>query len=93
MTQFLRVLVLTIGLIAAVAIYYRLRLFFSGIKVTSWYRTPWRNKKVGGKPTSLHLIGWAFDVVPPTQKTNEKLKSIGFNVVATESDHVHVQIL
>lgn len=36
----------------------------SPIKVTSGYRCPQLNKKVGGASTSAHLIGYAADIVP-----------------------------
>lgn len=32
--------------------------------VTSWFRSPALNKRVGGKETSAHLLGLATDVVP-----------------------------
>lgn len=36
---------------------------FFGVPITvnSWYRTPEYNKKVGGKPSSKHLLGIAVD--------------------------------
>lgn len=36
----------------------------SPIKVTSGYRCPQLNKKVGGSATSAHMIGYAADIVP-----------------------------
>lgn len=35
------------------------------IHVTSGYRSPELNKKVGGSPTSAHCMGWAVDFVCP----------------------------
>ena len=32
------------------------------ISINSWYRTPAINKAAGGKPSSLHLIGFAADI-------------------------------
>ena len=62
--------------------------------VTSWGRTPYRNKAVGGKPGSKHL-GWlAVDLVedPQTDRQGliQDLHMIGFGVV-DEGDHLHVQ--
>lgn len=34
------------------------------IKVTSGYRCPVLNKAVGGSPTSMHLKGYAADIIP-----------------------------
>lgn len=36
----------------------------SPIKVTSGYRCPQLNKKVGGASTSAHLVGYAADITP-----------------------------
>ena len=36
------------------------------MQVTSWYRTPAYNKKVGGSPKSQHLDGVATDFLLPT---------------------------
>ena len=34
------------------------------IKISSGYRSPEHNKKVGGSPTSQHITGQAVDLVP-----------------------------
>ncbi len=57
-----RQLLIAVAIIAGIAIAARLWLGFKGFNITSWWRSPWHNKKVGGSPTSLHLIGWAFDI-------------------------------
>lgn len=88
-----RAIFYTILLVFLIAIYYRLRLYFSDIKVTSWWRTPWRNKSVGGVEGSLHLIGWAFDVLTPTPTHKSKLKSIGFGTIIDEGTHTHAQVI
>lgn len=65
--------------------------------VTSWYRSPSENKRVGGHPDSQHLVGLAFDVVPGKGATllamNEAadtFRQLGF-AVEIERAHVHVQ--
>jgi len=35
------------------------------ITLTSWYRTPERNREVGGVPNSLHVQGLAIDLFKP----------------------------
>jgi len=40
-----------------------------GIKVTSGYRCPTLNSKVGGKSNSAHLTGYAADLVPLNGET------------------------
>lgn len=44
----------------------RLRTVIGGpVRITSGYRTPERNKEVGGEMKSLHMIGEAVDVFSP----------------------------
>lgn len=82
------------GIIASIAIIYRVRLKLQGFTVTSWLRTPWHNDEVGGVANSKHLIGWAFDIVPGGSDTvKQKLRNMGFKTVFDEGNHVHVEIL
>lgn len=77
-----------------VGVIYRLKLAgIPGLKVTSWWRTPWHNYKVGGVELSRHQIGWGFDVVPAGSDTVRKLREAGFGFVLDEGDHVHAEII
>ncbi len=65
--------------------------------ITSWFRTPSQNRRVGGDPDSQHLVGLALDVIPAkgqsTLAINEaaqRFAQAGFSVVP-EPTHVHVQ--
>lgn len=49
---------------AAVDLAQHLRDLYGPIKITSWYRSPDHNDKIGGIPTSKHLLGMAFDWYP-----------------------------
>lgn len=80
-----------VGWIAYVT-YYRVQLWRRGLTVTSWYRTPWHNKRVGGVPNSKHLIGAAFDVVPANNETLYQLRKIGFKKIIDERTHYHVSL-
>jgi len=66
--------------------------FIPSARVTSWYRTPWKNKAVGGKAKSWHLIGWAYDLTPANSTTETAARAIGFFKVVNEGDHIHLQI-
>jgi hypothetical protein len=63
--------------------------------VTSGYRTPDHNARVGGVPTSRHLTGQAVDLVPRQGETMAQLYSRVGQVpgvrAINEGDHIHVQ--
>ncbi len=71
------------------------RLFwaFRGLALTSWFRTPERNRIEGGHPESQHLFGLAWDIAaPPNQLAAITETARRFGLVAVhERDHVHVQ--
>ena len=48
----------------------------SGIKVTSGYRCEKLNKAVGGVPDSLHMKGYAADIVPSNGRFQEFVRFI-----------------
>ena len=65
-----------------------------GCSVTSWIRTPKRNKMVGGVPKSKHLSGLAIDLVPDSKDWGPIIRSFrirGLKVIV-EHDHLHIQI-
>lgn len=65
-----------------------------GLRITSGYRDPEHNKKVGGAPRSYHLFGQAYDVAGDAtamQKFYQWAKGSGLFVEAIdEKDHIHV---
>jgi hypothetical protein len=65
-----------------------------GISITSWWRTPFRNELVGGKPGSQHLIGMAVDLVldPAIDQRDllSLIRQLGLHYLE-EGDHIHVQ--
>lgn len=65
----------------------------AGLNITSGYRTPWRNYKVGGSMFSQHLLGLAWDVTPVNSATREKLARIGFGNIMNEGDHYHASVV
>lgn len=64
------------------------------LSVTSWWRSHKRNKAVGGKDDSRHLVGLAVDIVlDEGQDAVAFVKlavALGLEVLA-EGDHYHVQ--
>lgn len=76
-----------------VILIYRNKLTNAGLKITSWFRGPWKNERVGGVSNSRHQLGLAFDVVPVNDSTFAKVKAMGFKTVVRESDHIHVEIV
>jgi len=66
---------------------------FSGLTVSSWFRTPEKNRIEGGAPESQHLFGLAWDLVVPRASIPHLVQHMrGQGLVAVqERDHVHVQ--
>ena len=64
-----------------------------GATLTSWYRSPADNQRVGGEPRSQHLLGLAADIVFPTIVKASAMRSLRAQglTVLDEGDHVHVQ--
>jgi len=64
--------------------------------ITSGYRTPRRNRQVGGVKNSYHLKGQAFDLVFPGCLTPKQdlfnIAKLFFNGVIEYHDHLHVDI-
>lgn len=61
-----------------------------GMTITSWWRTPEKNKAVGGHPYSWHLLGLAYDIVPASEQNNRTLQRLGFHTL-NEGGHIHAQ--
>jgi len=64
--------------------------------LTSWYRTPERNRAVGGARRSQHLLGLAIDLDTPDPDLVLELADL-FGVVALDEtatkSHVHLQAM
>ena len=62
--------------------------------VTSWWRSTEDNLRVGGRHSSQHRLGLAWDAVPEPGSTVYDLQRAAWDaglVPVIESDHVHVQ--
>jgi hypothetical protein len=63
--------------------------------ITSWIRTEARNKRVGGKANSTHLMGFGLDLVPddPARKRSliDAAHEAGLDAV-DEGNHVHIEV-
>lgn len=63
-----------------------------GVRVTSWYRDPQYNARVGGAPNSQHTLGLALDVAHDSAGAAlaREARRVGL-VVLDEGDHFHIQ--
>lgn len=63
-------------------------------KITSGYRTPSHNEKVGGVPSSSHTKGHAVDIYAPTSRQKyiiiNALLQAGFDRVGVAKNFIHV---
>ncbi|KKN74081.1 hypothetical protein LCGC14_0394210 [marine sediment metagenome] len=62
--------------------------------VTSWWRSPERNKKVGGVGNSWHLCGRGLDVIPDTDEDRAEILRLAPILdleVINEGDHLHLE--
>jgi hypothetical protein len=64
--------------------------FGQPVTITSWWRSPEENRRVGGHESSQHLIGSALDVAPPDGRLAEAFRRAGFTVIEYPT-HLHVQ--
>ena len=65
-----------------------------GFKITSAYRSPAHNAKVGGVPSSSHTIGRAVAIYAPTSRHKyiiiNALLQAGFNRIGVAKNFIHV---
>ena len=65
-----------------------------GFKITSGYRSPAHNEKVGGVPNSSHTLGHAVDIYAPTSTQKyliiNSLLQAGFNRIGVAKNFIHV---
>ena len=65
-----------------------------GFKITSGYRSPEHNAKVGGVPNSSHTLGHAVDIYAPTSRQKyiiiNALLQAGFDRIGVAKNFIHV---
>ena len=65
-----------------------------GFKITSGYRSPAHNAKVGGVPSSSHTNGHAVYIYAPTSTQKyiiiNSLLQVGFNRIGIAKNFIHV---
>lgn len=64
-------------------------IYLPTVTITSWLRSPAKNRAVGGVKRSAHLLGWGIDFVPVTAALESAARRI-FPFVLNEADHIHI---
>lgn len=100
MTRGFYVLAYLFGVLIVAGLFYRCLLWFYGLTVTSWWRSPANNDYNDGKPLSLHLIGMAWDIrirgeegQGASDKVRQFMHWLPWGRTVAESDHIHIQFL
>jgi len=65
-----------------------------GLSVSSWFRTPDQNRRVGGSPESQHLFALGLDITGSQDSLRQVIfvaRGLGLEAFA-EPDHVHLQL-
>lgn len=95
MPKVLKWALLALGLLVLIGVLWRLGIARApgGANVTSWWRTPKKNREVGGVVNSRHLLGLAWDVQPKNQQMWEYLEGLGLKVLPMDAypEHLHAQ--
>jgi len=60
--------------------------------LTSWFRSPEKNREVGGSEQSQHLFGFALDAITDQPEFLVEAATRAGLVAVEEMDHVHVQL-
>lgn len=65
-----------------------------GFQITSGYRSPAHNAKVGGVRQSSHCLGYAADIYAPTSRQKyiivQSLLEVGFHRIGISKNFIHV---
>ena len=64
----------------------------AGARITSLFRDPQDNARVGGHPRSQHLFGFAADLAGADLGRMTEIARAEGLVAVREGDHVHVQV-
>lgn len=67
------------------------------VVITSGYRCPEHNRKIGGAPQSRHLFGDGVDIRlaglgRPIEELAEIARSCGFTGIGLYDDHLHIDV-
>lgn len=87
--------ILIIMVILGLAFGIRFRLQREGLRITSQFRSPQKNRKVGGVQNSLHQLGLAWDIsfrTPGVESAIRRIRAALPVRIIKEKDHYHIQL-